>query len=116
MLTCLLALCFSGTYQNVHIPRQVVKILDSDGNEAAIYVHLHRLNPASPNYTIPCDVIHKDQPVHIMPWISSVSLVSYSNCWEVSHVVDGLVKFSRFVCVNGHPSYRSNHRNKQQCV
>ena len=48
------------------IPQYAVKIVD-DTNEADIYDQLHRLEPTSPNHTLPCDVIRDEHQILIMP-------------------------------------------------
>ena len=50
------------------IPQYAVKIVD-DTNEADIYDQLHRLEPTSPNHTLPCDVIRDEHKVLIMPYL-----------------------------------------------
>ncbi|RPD58325.1 hypothetical protein L226DRAFT_140090 [Lentinus tigrinus ALCF2SS1-7] len=50
-------------------PQYAVKIIPPESKEAEIYEQLHRLDPASPNHTLPCDVIQSEaeEPFLIMP-------------------------------------------------
>ncbi|KAI0737959.1 hypothetical protein C8Q80DRAFT_1275989 [Daedaleopsis nitida] len=59
------------------IPQYAVKLITSDGpQEADIYDILHTLDTASPNHTLPCDVIRPttdtEEPFLIMPWLEDI--------------------------------------------
>ncbi|KAI0764693.1 hypothetical protein C8Q74DRAFT_1205493 [Fomes fomentarius] len=49
-----------------------VKIVKHDSEEAEIYDLLHRLDPVSPNHTLPCDVVHGERTILIMPLLKTV--------------------------------------------
>ena len=55
-------------------PPYVVKLVPLESEEAEIYEQLHKLDPASPNHTLPCDVIRTDteQPFLIMPCLEKI--------------------------------------------
>ncbi|KAI0696977.1 hypothetical protein C8T65DRAFT_29164 [Cerioporus squamosus] len=71
-------------------PPYAVKIVPPDSEEADIYEQLLRLNPASPNHTLPCDVIHAetDQSFLIMPCLETVLLESARRQWELLSLLD----------------------------
>ena len=50
----------------------VVKVVAPGTEEAEIYDYLHQLDPASPNHTLPCDVIRGEHTLLIMPSLSKV--------------------------------------------
>ena len=50
--------------------RCVVKILNPATEEKAIYERLLRLDCASPNHTVPCDLSKEGHPLLIMPSLS----------------------------------------------
>ena len=56
------------------IPQYAIKVVPPECEEAEIYEELHRLNPASPNHTLPCEVIPSDaeQPILIMPYLEKL--------------------------------------------
>ncbi|RDX44625.1 hypothetical protein OH76DRAFT_1408853 [Lentinus brumalis] len=64
--------CVWRTYSNRWTPPYAVKIVPSDSEEADIYERLHRLDPTSPNHTLPCDVIHAKQAFLIMPCLDTI--------------------------------------------
>ncbi|KAI0737955.1 hypothetical protein C8Q80DRAFT_1114475 [Daedaleopsis nitida] len=69
--------CVWRTDARQQISQYAVKIIPRDGRqEADIYDHLHQLNPASPNHTLPCDVIHNgregEDPFLIMPCLEKI--------------------------------------------
>ena len=51
-----------------------MKLVPPESEEVDIYEELHRLNPASPNHTLPCDIIRSDteQPFLIMPCLEKI--------------------------------------------
>ena len=51
-----------------------MKLVPPKSEEAEIYEQLHRLDPASPNHTLPCDVIRSgaEQPFLIMPCLEDI--------------------------------------------
>ena len=56
------------------IPSYAVKVVPPECEEVEIYEQLHRLDPASPNHTLPCDIIRSDteQPFLIMPCLEKI--------------------------------------------
>ena len=56
------------------IPQYVVKLVRPESEEAEIYEQLHGLDPASPNHTLPCDVVRSgaEQPFLIMPCLDDI--------------------------------------------
>ena len=56
------------------IPPYAVKVVPPECEEVEIYEQLHRLDPASPNHTLPCDIIRLEveQPFLIMPCLEKV--------------------------------------------
>ncbi|KAI0711749.1 hypothetical protein C8Q76DRAFT_65274 [Earliella scabrosa] len=54
------------------IPQYAVKIVD-DTIEADIYDQLHRLEPTSPNHTLPCHVIRDEHQTLIMPCLDDAT-------------------------------------------
>ncbi|KAI0076781.1 hypothetical protein K474DRAFT_1597253 [Panus rudis PR-1116 ss-1] len=70
LVTPLKPFCVWGTGLRVPVP-YAVKIIKPDSPEADIYDLLHQLNPASPNHTLPCDVIRhgSKQAILLMPFL-----------------------------------------------
>ena len=56
------------------IPQYAIKVIPPECAEAEIYEELHRLDPASPNHTLPCEVVRSDteQPILIMPYLEKL--------------------------------------------
>ena len=57
------------------IPQYAIKVIPPECAEAEIYEELHRLDPASPNHTLPCEVVRSDteQPILIMPYLEKLT-------------------------------------------
>ena len=57
------------------IPQYAIKVVPPECEEAEIYEELHRLDPASPNHTLPCEVVRSDteQPILIMPYLEKLT-------------------------------------------
>ena len=66
-----------------------MKLVPPESEEAEIYEQLHRLDPASPNHTLPCDVIRPDaeQPLLIMPCLEDI-IDPYHLKWGVVSLLD----------------------------
>ncbi|RPD72941.1 hypothetical protein L226DRAFT_141782 [Lentinus tigrinus ALCF2SS1-7] len=63
-------------------PNYAVKLVPPQCEEVEIYEQLHRLNPASPNHTLPCDVICSgtEKPFLIMPCL--IKVLDQAECWD----------------------------------
>ena len=55
-------------------PSYAVKLVPPESEEVDIYEELHQLDPASPNHTLPCDIIRSntEQPSLIMPCLEKI--------------------------------------------
>ncbi|KAI0737954.1 hypothetical protein C8Q80DRAFT_287537 [Daedaleopsis nitida] len=72
---------------NFHLPtvQYAVKVIPPDGQqEVDIYEMLHKLYPASPNHTLPCDIIrpHRgtvgtEEPFLIMPCLDKLPIMEH---------------------------------------
>lgn len=63
---------FVYTSDNLRKPKVVVKILNPNTEERAIYERLLPLDPASPNHTLPhCEITQSGYPLLVMPRIST---------------------------------------------
>lgn len=73
------------------IPNYVVKYVSLGNEEANTYDELHRLDPVSPNHTLPCDVIHEAEgSMLIMPSVDPMTLLfkgSLSTAFDAFHQV-----------------------------
>ncbi|KAI0353430.1 hypothetical protein OH77DRAFT_629145 [Trametes cingulata] len=64
-------------------PQYVIKILDPDTQELAAYERLLRLDPASPNHTLPCEISELGHPLLIMPYLTSVYSIYGGRIWTL---------------------------------
>ncbi|KAI0365217.1 hypothetical protein BV20DRAFT_954794 [Pilatotrama ljubarskyi] len=64
-------------------PQYVIKILDLDTQELAVYERLLRLDPASPNHTLPCEISELGHPLLIMPHLTSVYSIHGGRIWTL---------------------------------
>ncbi|RDX46417.1 hypothetical protein OH76DRAFT_1406924 [Lentinus brumalis] len=71
------------------VPHYVVKIVKEFSQEAEIYDQLKQYSRASPNHTVPCDVIRNESqlPLLIMPCVSHYDDQIFSD-WNITQVVD----------------------------
>ncbi|KAI0711683.1 hypothetical protein C8Q76DRAFT_769453 [Earliella scabrosa] len=65
-------LCAWETDPFLDEPRYAVKIVPSGSQEADIYDQLHRLDPASPNHTLPCTIVRGEVRFLIMPCLEHI--------------------------------------------
>ncbi|KAI0363092.1 hypothetical protein BV20DRAFT_1069660 [Pilatotrama ljubarskyi] len=61
---------FVYTARSSDKPQYTIKILNLDTEELAIYERLLRLDPASPNHTLPCEISQSGHPLLIMPYLT----------------------------------------------
>ena len=72
MLERIEQLCAWETDPFLDEPRYAVKIVPSGSQEADIYDQLHRLDPASPNHTLPCTIVDGEVRFLIMPCLEHI--------------------------------------------
>ncbi|KAI0357916.1 hypothetical protein OH77DRAFT_1519220 [Trametes cingulata] len=64
-------------------PQYAIKILDLETEELAIYERLLRLDLASPNHTLPCEITQLGHPLLIMPRLHSVYGMFGGSRWKL---------------------------------
>ncbi|KAI0718440.1 hypothetical protein C8T65DRAFT_827656 [Cerioporus squamosus] len=71
------------------VPHYVVKIVKESSQEAEIYDRLKQYDRASPNHTVPCDVIRTESrfPLLVMPCVSHYDEQIFSE-WKITEVLD----------------------------
>ncbi|KAI0764695.1 hypothetical protein C8Q74DRAFT_1283429 [Fomes fomentarius] len=65
-----------------------VKIVAPDSEEAEIYDLLHQYDPASPNHTLPCEVIRDDRTILIMPCLEKILIDPKRRAWDLVPMLD----------------------------
>ena len=95
LATCMLltfsvqGIAWRGPDESLGMPCYAVKIVKESSQEAEIYEQLGRYDRASPNHTLPCDVIRYDchRPILIMP-CAEMFISQISKKWSMSQIVD----------------------------
>ncbi|RPD72866.1 hypothetical protein L226DRAFT_614447, partial [Lentinus tigrinus ALCF2SS1-7] len=82
--------CAWRTYRDPCSPDYAVKVVPLGCEEVEIYEQLHRLSPASPNHTLPCDVISSgtQQPFLIMPFVDKILNYADNTKWDLLLMLD----------------------------
>ncbi|RPD58314.1 hypothetical protein L226DRAFT_561547 [Lentinus tigrinus ALCF2SS1-7] len=82
--------CAWKTHCSPWSPNYVVKVVPPGCEEVEIYEQLHRLSPASPNHTLPCDVISSgtQQPFLIMPFVDKILDYADNSKWDLILMLD----------------------------
>ncbi len=101
---CSLQYCVWRTDQRIFMNKKpwAIKIVEPGSKETEIYDILHALDPASPNHTLPCEVIrHDERAFLIMPCLQPILLGSKRRSWGLRPVLD----FFRQVVEVSHPRH-----------
>lgn len=87
---CSTQLCAWRTDQRPSAGRvpYAVKIVAPDSEEADIYDLLHQRDPASPNHTLPCEVIRDDRTILIMPCLEKILIDPKRRAWDLVPMLD----------------------------
>ncbi|RPD58322.1 hypothetical protein L226DRAFT_536729 [Lentinus tigrinus ALCF2SS1-7] len=82
--------CVWQTGHDSWTPNYAVKLVPPGCEEVEIYEQLHRLNPAPPNHTLPCDVISSGvhPPFLIMPYLDKIVGHPYTRKWDLLQILD----------------------------
>ncbi len=78
--------CVWGTDNRFAVP-YAVKIVKQGTEEAEIYDLLHRLDPASPNHTLPCDVIRGEHTFLVMPLLQEIMFGYDRSNWDLARLL-----------------------------
>ncbi|KAI0764697.1 hypothetical protein C8Q74DRAFT_1283433 [Fomes fomentarius] len=73
--------CVWRSVESTGIPSYAVKIVEPDSGEAEIYDVLHQHNYASPNHTLPCEVVRDEHAFLIMPYLQKILLHPERKAW-----------------------------------
>ncbi|RPD79429.1 hypothetical protein L226DRAFT_531238, partial [Lentinus tigrinus ALCF2SS1-7] len=83
------SVAWRSPFEPPDVPPYVVKIVKESSQEVAIYELLQQCDRASPNHTVPCEVIYTDSrpPLLLMPCVGQYSLQFFPH-WTTDQVAD----------------------------
>ena len=81
------------------VPPYVVKIVKESSEEVEIYARLQQFDRASPNHTVPCEVIQTDtqRPLLIMPCMRQYGDQFFAR-WTITRVLDHFHQIVEVLC------------------